>query len=292
MNYLSAEKLYGKKFGGAIFSAVMLLYVFVNFAGGLILSFAGATAGDTVYIAVSALFSIVAILIVLLFVKIRRDEQFFSTVNLKKFSPVFILCSVLLSVGMFCGFGFINVAVTSFIESLGGKVSNPEIIIESPLALIMFLVLYALLPALFEEFLFRGLILSATGKNIIAALVSGLLFAFFHCNLGQFVYQFIYGFALAILTLKSGSVLPSVISHFINNAAVIFFLYFGVDVPLYNPILIVCGLAISALFIVLILSMRVESKKDNGGSFGGFFLFAGLGIAVCVLLMIAGLFKL
>ena len=258
MAILSAEKLYGRKFGGAVFSIVMLLYIFINFVGGLIVIAAGETAGGIVYVAVSALFSVIAILTVLLFISIRRGEHLFTTVNARKFSAVFILCSVLLSFGMFSGFGFINVAISSFIESIGGKVVNSGIVVDSPISLIMFLVLYALLPALFEEFLFRGLILSALGKNIVAAVISGLIFALYHCNIAQFVYQFLYGFALALLAIKSGSVLPSVISHFINNAAVLIFMYFKFDVPLFNPVLIACGVVIFALFIVLIFRKRLK----------------------------------
>ena len=294
MTKLSAENFYGRKFGGAVFSVVMFLYIFINFACGFLIAF---TIGlGRFYVAASALFSVTAILAVLLYVSSRRRESFPSVVNAKKFPPVFIVFSVLLSVGMFAGFGFINVAISDYIFSIGGNVVNSGIVIDSPFSLVMFLILYGLLPALFEEFMFRGLILSALGKNIVAAVISGLIFALYHCNIAQFVYQFLYGFSLALLALKSGSVLPSVISHFINNAAVLSFMYFKFDVPLFDPILIICGVAVFSLFLLFVFLARekgkdatdcvgTEEKKED--SLKKFFLFSAPGIAACALITIS-----
>ena len=52
-------------------------------------------------------------------------------------------------------------------------------------------------------------------KNAI--FISSFLFAFAHCNLFQIPYALIAGFILGTLTLATGSIIPSIVLHFLNN---------------------------------------------------------------------------
>lgn len=77
----------------------------------------------------------------------------------------------------------------------------------------------AVVPALVEEFLFRGIILHKLlpyGTSF-AIIVSTSLFALLHGNIVQIPFAFIGGLAMAFSVVKTNSLLPSIISHFIIN---------------------------------------------------------------------------
>jgi len=88
---------------------------------------------------------------------------------------------------------------------------------------------HALVPAVLEELLFRlipiSLLSRYSGKNAI--IISSLLFAFAHCNLFQIPYALIAGAVLGILTLMTGSIIPSLVLHFVNNALSVVMLKYG-----------------------------------------------------------------
>ncbi len=78
---------------------------------------------------------------------------------------------------------------------------------------------HAAAPSILEECLFRfmPLMLIADSSRKNALLFSSLSFSFIHCNLFQIPYAFAAGFILALLTLLSGSILPGIVLHFLNN---------------------------------------------------------------------------
>lgn len=81
----------------------------------------------------------------------------------------------------------------------------------------------AVLPAIFEEIIFRGLLLKGMRSFGVvgAVLLNGALFALYHQNPAQTIYQFCCGVAFALIALRAGSILPTIVSHFLNNALII-----------------------------------------------------------------------
>lgn len=78
----------------------------------------------------------------------------------------------------------------------------------------------ALVPAICEEVLFRGYLLSAFEKSwgIVAAIViSSLVFGAFHVQLPNLIPLTVLGAVMAVMTWLSGSVWPAVLAHFVNN---------------------------------------------------------------------------
>ncbi len=77
----------------------------------------------------------------------------------------------------------------------------------------------AVIPALVEEFLFRGIILHTIKPygSTLAILVSSVLFALLHGNITQIPFTFVVGLALGFMTVKEQSIIPAVITHFLIN---------------------------------------------------------------------------
>jgi sodium transport system permease protein len=88
----------------------------------------------------------------------------------------------------------------------------------------MYLVVYVFLPALCEELAFRGFILSGLRRRFpvwTAILISSFLFALSHMNVFQALPTFILGVVLSVLTVRSGSVFPGMLFHFLYNGMLI-----------------------------------------------------------------------
>ncbi|MGC8642920.1 MAG: ABC transporter permease subunit/CPBP intramembrane protease [Isosphaeraceae bacterium] len=83
---------------------------------------------------------------------------------------------------------------------------------------------FALLPAVCEEFAFRGFILSGLeqGRRTRSAiLLSALMFGFLHVLLSlfqQLCNATLLGIVLGLLAIRSRSLLPGIVFHFLNNA--------------------------------------------------------------------------
>lgn len=90
----------------------------------------------------------------------------------------------------------------------------------------MFLVV-ALLPAVLEEFVYRGVFFHAYGKVAVfpGAVLSGLLFGVMHGNLNQFTYAFFMGFFFSLAVYATGSLFASMIMHLFVNGVSIVLLY-------------------------------------------------------------------
>jgi membrane protease YdiL (CAAX protease family) len=84
------------------------------------------------------------------------------------------------------------------------------------------LVYIALVPAVFEEVMFRGYIMRALEKSwgIWAAIfVSGLMFGLYHIQPSNILPLSFLGIVFAYVTYISGSLYPAMVMHFVNNGS-------------------------------------------------------------------------
>lgn len=84
---------------------------------------------------------------------------------------------------------------------------------------LLLIVLMPVLPAIFEELLFRGVILKGLlqfGK-VPAVVLSALMFALAHGSYEQFIYQFIVGIVVGFLFVETKNIFVSMAAHFANN---------------------------------------------------------------------------
>ena len=117
-----------------------------------------------------------------------------------------------------------------------------------------FLLQNAALPALLEELLFRGAIFSRLlpfGRRF-AVVVSAALFALSHSEPGTVPGAFLFGLLFGALRLETGSALPGMLLHLLNNAAAAGALALARgDAALYGrlsaAVWIVCGVCAGAL---------------------------------------------
>lgn len=87
--------------------------------------------------------------------------------------------------------------------------------------LIIGITVIALIPAILEESVYRGVFFNEyrkihPGKGIV---LSGLLFGLMHMNFNQFIYAFAMGMIFALLVEATDSILASIIVHFTINGS-------------------------------------------------------------------------
>jgi membrane protease YdiL (CAAX protease family) len=81
------------------------------------------------------------------------------------------------------------------------------------------LLLMAVLPAVSEEFVFRGILFHTYRKSSVlyGTVISGIVFGLMHLNFNQFSYAFVLGIVFALLIEATGSIYSTIIAHFIIN---------------------------------------------------------------------------
>lgn len=140
--------------------------------------------------------------------------------------------------------------------------------------LVLGLVALALMPALGEEALCRGMAFGALRQKgtVYGIFMSALLFGLLHGNPVQLVHQFLIGCVMAYLFHLSGSIWCTVLFHFCNNAAVIVydFVYVQAGWSYVLPwwaylVMCVVGLAVVAGLLCLYarLTLRHAPRREG-----------------------------
>ncbi|MBL6797706.1 MAG: CPBP family intramembrane metalloprotease [Synechococcus sp. BS307-5m-G39] len=112
--------------------------------------------------------------------------------------------------------------VSRWIGDQGG--SNPllEIVLNSrdPLALSLLAITAVVMAPLFEETIFRGVLLPVLGRSLGrsgSVMVSALVFAIAHLSIGELPPLLVLGLGLALLRLSTGRLFPCVVMHALWN---------------------------------------------------------------------------
>lgn len=293
MNKVDSFTKMEHKDGGIAYSAMICLYIFIVFIGQAVLN-AIVKSQSTISIAISALFSPLAMLAVIAYYRIFKRGNLTELTGVKKFNTVSLLPSILLATGMLFGLGFVNGIFINALKSLGCYVSEFVLAFNGVGDLVVYLIVLALVPAIVEEAFFRGLMLNALkgAKPIVAVICTSLCFALYHCSASQLVYQIIYGVGLALFATYAKSTIPCMVAHFINNAMVILLEYFNVQLDLMNIISIVFGIICLAVFMIIMVKnlKKQHTVKQNDGTISKFFVPFGLfGVIICSLMIILNL---
>ncbi len=98
---------------------------------------------------------------------------------------------------------------------------------KSFLSFLVSILLFACLPGIFEELIFRGILFRAFDKmkpwkRIV---LTAFLFGLFHYNPFNFIGPFILGIILGFIRYRSNSIVPSMFAHATNNSIAMFLSY-------------------------------------------------------------------
>lgn len=235
----------------------------------------------------------VLILFVLIFCRVNRLSM--QDIGLRKtVGGAFVVV-----VGVFLGFfgRFVaNIPETYFQEflqmlgyntSVGGAVE--DLSTEGIFLYITFAIV-AILPAIFEELLFRGIILENTKHlgTLRACLINGLLFSLFHANPMQTGYTFIMGAVWALIAIRANSVLPTMLIHLVSNGYSLLLIAIGTDnLPQnFGTVMLMSALVITAfgLWYFIRFNRFGQVDKASASPARGLWISALPGLAINIFL--------
>ena len=194
-----------------LFAATVLVYIILMYSLQLV-SFDKLSINMQIVIP-----EIILLIPALVYVIVLRPKTV-DGVSMSVVSPLTTLLTVVLTFCIMPLVMLINSLSSLFVEN-GVSTTMNSLVKENPIW--MNLIIIALLPAVVEEFIFRGLILNGYKRRnpLMAILLSSFLFGIMHMNLNQFSYAFVIGLIFGLLAYATGSLLPSILGHFIINGS-------------------------------------------------------------------------
>lgn len=184
----------------------------------------------------------------------------------KKLKPLGILISATMAIVAIAGFILLTTVVMQLFMSMGFAPSG-AMKIEGWWQYIACVIVVALLPAVIEELLFRGLILRGVKGygTVRAVVISAVLFMLFHLNPAQTVFQLVLGVILACVVLLTGNLFYGMILHFANNFAIVTYTFITGDPSFTVGFSFgwVLAVVLSTVFGVLLLYGLMKAVKKD-----------------------------
>ncbi len=263
-NFIGAGMLFLSALSQMLFTVVVLVFVLFGFIRQESLSKADLGLGNTdyllVYMTVYALMMGLPMLLASAF--FRRKIQPFAPA--RRVRPFDFIGGLLAGMAMCVVANIVANYVMIFLETFGvPEPSMPQMMVDTPLSLVLNLLTLAVLPALLEEMVFRGYILQTLRPygDRTALLVSSLLFALMHGNVLQIPFALIVGLVLGYVVIQTNNIWLAVCIHFANNAMSVLVEYAGFRLPNAEAqnlltVVVLCGLAILGFIALIVLKAR------------------------------------
>jgi len=165
---------------------------------------------------------------------------------------------------------FISTLTTQFLPNQTSEMMT-NMTLESNFILVLFFI--AVVPSVFEELLFRGIIFSGY-KNVPIvkiAIINGILFGIIHLNLHQFLYAVVVGFILCFFVYYTKSIIAPILAHFVINGTQITFHFWQVNTandadPVVGSDLIISFIIIGIIALItfaLFMLIYKHFKRHN-----------------------------
>lgn len=180
--------------------------------------------GDVIFtsiIQIGILF-LVPLILYMLFIRVT-PKQVFKTVNFCKTNIQTVLVSVVLGLIMFCMTIVVSSIFNGVISFTGYRTpltfeaqTTPDYSLGS---FFLNVLLVAVLPAIGEEFMHRGLLLQGT-KHIgftRAIIISSVCFGLIHFNIAQVSYAIVLGLVMGFASVVAKNLWVPIIMHFVHN---------------------------------------------------------------------------
>ncbi len=186
----------------------------------------------------------------------------------------FILC-----IGMFPGISLAANLISYMISGLLSIIGVPVLDVMStipvpktPVQIFFLFLVMAVLPAICEEFIYRGFLLRGVSEfgKAGAVFVSSFAFGMMHATIQQIPFAFLIGLFLGYITVRFKSIVLPVVLHFVNNAVSCVLLvlqnYLNEETliivdALMSMSFIVSGIFCTVIFVVLSRHDRANAKS-------------------------------
>ena len=152
---------------------------------------------------------------------------------------------------------------------------EPDILPEGVIGVVVTVLRSALVPAIVEECVFRGVILQSLRRfgDWFAILSSAVLFGLMHANMTQVPFAIIAGIALGYVAVVSGSLRTGMAVHFLNNAVSVVTVAvqtYGGDGPalVASNVIIYGGIVLGVIGVAVFASKNRFALRLRPGAYG------------------------
>lgn len=147
--------------------------------------------------------------------KLEKQEINSNKLTIKKFIVYIAISLTLMWIG-----NLIGLTITEILGNLiQSEIANPIVETIDSSSIYTNLLLMVIMAPIFEEIIFRKLLIDRTikyGKGV-SILLSALIFGLFHGNLNQFFYAFIIGGFFTYVYIKTGKIIYTILLHLTIN---------------------------------------------------------------------------
>ena len=147
--------------------------------------------------------------------KLEKQEIHSNKLTIKKFIVYIAISLTLMWIG-----NLIGLTITEILGNLiQSEIANPIVETIDSSSIYTNLLLMVIMAPIFEEIIFRKLLIDRTikyGKGV-SILLSALIFGLFHGNLNQFFYAFLIGGFFAYVYIKTGKIIYTILLHLTVN---------------------------------------------------------------------------
>lgn len=249
-----------------IFTAIFLLYQFV---AAMLLGSDFFTKNIYLVILIN---EFVIILPPVLIYAILKKADFRETFRIRKLKPLHALFVVLLSIAAYPVAMMLNNIALYFLQFIGNIPSQPIPIPQNIIELLVGILIIAVSPAICEEMLHRGLLLSAYERrgSMKAVVITAIFFGIFHFDLTNFLGPIFLGLMIGYYVVRTNSIFAGMLAHFLNNAISEVIQYFMTDKSVPSNItvslqelgqIILLGLAGLILLALLLTAFKRLTKN-------------------------------
>lgn len=151
---------------------------------------------------------------------LASHRSFNQSIPFQKVRPRIFLCCIFLGLAVCLLANYPANIVASLIEASGYTAFPAQTPLpDSPVGIALYAVSVAVVPALVEEFAFRGVILSRLQPygNGFAVVASALLFGFYHGNFVQLPFAFLCGLIFGFIMVRTRNLFLPILVHALNN---------------------------------------------------------------------------
>lgn len=187
----------------------------------------------------------------------------------KTFVPITLLICLI-----FIGMGIAMVSNTAAqimdenlsIFGLKNSLSMTNNSLLNPFEALLYIFAVSAVPALAEEFAFRGIVMGRLKKygNCFAVVASAVVFGAMHGNTTQIVFAFILGLVFGFVNIIADSIIPSIIIHFLNNFYAVTFDVLKTNTSIDERTYFLINLSVVVIFCIGgLISFIYLVKKDK-----------------------------
>ena len=199
----------------------------------------------------------ITLLLVFLFFNIKKDNKI---IEKPKTNKIFIY--ILIAIVCFFAINPFLCCIDSLLLEWGVTLKEfPYTLTNKNLVLSIFS--FAILPPVFEELLFRGLIFKGLKKHgkVFSIMLTSIMFAIFHMSYQQLIYPILFSMLLSVIMYYENNIIYCIIIHAVNNFLSLMLAQFDITLFVQHWAFVLFAILLVVIYLVVVLYFVIKNNK-------------------------------